>query len=103
MKQLLTLVILLISLTAITVHKYNSNDTIQMIVQLPELKSKDLQKDLESDINDLSGVKFLETSLMSRTMLLNYDSRKVSPNDIENILHKWGCNSSESSFRKLFP
>ena len=103
MKQLFSLIMLFLILAGYIVQKLDSNEIIQMVVALPELNSKELQKNLETDIYNLSGIQFLETSLMSKTMMLNYNSRKVSPNDVENILHKWGCNSSESSFRKIDP
>ena len=73
-----------------------------MVLSIPELNSQDLKKDLESDLANLSGIYFIETSLLSRTMIINYNSRKISPYHVENILNKWGLNTFQSSFRKIY-
>ena len=72
-----------------------------MVVTLPDLDSRQLQKDLEMDIEKLSGIEFVETSLMSKTMVINFDSEKVTPVDIEHILDKWEFSVGASSFQSL--
>ena len=72
-----------------------------MVVTLPGLNSRAIQMDLEADIHNLPGVQFIETSLISQTLILNYDARKLSLVKIEHILHKWGCGPGESSFHNL--
>ena len=101
LKKLLPTIILALLFATYTVINNNPNEITQMVVMLPELNSKDLQRDLETDINNLPGVQFLETSLLSKTIMLNYDSRKVSPSDVENIFLKWGCQSSTYTHRKI--
>ena len=72
-----------------------------MVVTLPGLNSKALQMDLEADIHNLPGVQFIETSLISQTLILNYDAHKLSLEEIDHILHKWGCSQGKSSFHNL--
>ena len=60
-----------------------------------------LQKDLEADIHKLPGIMFIETSLISKTLVLNYDAHKLSLEEVDHILHKWGCGPGESSFHNL--
>ena len=98
MKQLLPAALFTILLTAFTVQKIESNEITQMVVSLPGLDSTALQKDLEADIHNLSGIQFIETSLSSQTMILNYDARKLSLEKFDHILHKWGCIPGETSF-----
>ena len=86
---------------AITLQKLNSKEITQMVVTLPELNSIELQRDLEMDINKLPGIKFIETSLISKTLVLNYDAHKLSLEEVDHILHKWGCSPGESSFHNL--
>ena len=86
---------------AFTVKRFDSPKIIQMVITLPELNSKAIQMDLEADIKNLSGIEFIETSLLSQTMILNYDSRKLSINEFDYILQKWGCRAGESSFQSL--
>ena len=72
-----------------------------MVITVPELNSKALQNDLEADIHKLPGIKFIETSLISKTLILNYDANKLSLDEVDHILHKWGCSPSETSFHNL--
>ena len=101
LKQLLPVILFSILLTAFTVQKYDSSEITQMVVTLPGLNSKALQMDLEADIHNLPGVQFIETSLISQTLILNYDPRKLSLVKIEHILHKWGCSPGESFFQNV--
>jgi len=84
-----------------TVKKLDSKEITQMVVTVPQLNTKELQKDLEADIHKLPGIKFIETSLISKTLVLNYDSHKLSLEEVDHILHKWGCRQGESSFHNL--
>ena len=101
MKQLLPVAIFTILLTAFTVQKLDSKEITQMVVTVPQLNSKELQKDLEADIHKLPGIKFIETSLISKTLVLNYDAHKLSLEEVDHILNKWGCGPGESSFHNL--
>ena len=101
MKQLLPATLFTILLTAFTVQKYNPQELTQMVATLPELNSRALQKDLETDINNLSGVQFIETSLISKTLILNYDPQKLPLEEIDHILHKWGCSQGKTSYHNL--
>ena len=101
MKQLLPITIITILLTAFTVQKLDSKEITQMVLLVPELNSKALQKDLEADFHNLPGIKFIETSLISKTLVLNYDAHKLSLEEVDHILNKWGCGPGESSFHNL--
>ena len=84
-----------------TIGKIDSREITQMVVTLPELNSKELQEDLEKDIYNLSGIQFMETSLISKTLILNYDANKLSLEDFNHIFQKWGCLPGESSFQNI--
>ena len=101
MKQLLLVSIFSILLTAFTVQKYDSDDMTQMVMALPGLNSIEMQRDLEEDFHHLSGIQFIEISLSSNTLKLNYDAHKLSLDEFNHILHKWGFNPGESSFLAL--
>ena len=101
MKKALSIIIFSILLTAFSVQRFDSPEIIQMVVTLPGLDSRELQKDLETDLEKLSGIEFVETSLMSKTMMINYDSQRVSPKDVEYILEKWECSVGSSSFQSV--
>ena len=101
LKQLLLVTIFTILLTAFTVQKLDSKEITQMVVTVPELNSKKLQKDLKSDIHKLPGIKFIEMSLISKTLVINFDAHKLSLDEVDHILHKWGCSPGETSFHNL--
>ncbi len=101
LKQLLPITIFTILLTAFTVQKLDSKEITQMVITVPELNSKALQNDLEKDIHKLPGIKFIETSLISKTLILNYDAHKLSLDEVDHILNKWGCSPGKSSFHNL--
>ena len=102
MKQLLLLIIISILFAAFTVQKNISAELTQLVVTIPELTSSDLQKKLEVDFSNLGGVQFCETSLLTKTLILKYDSKKVSPYEIEYVFRKWGCKPGKFSYQKLF-
>ena len=101
MKHIFSLVLFSILLTAFTVQGFDSFEITQMVITLPDLNSKQLQMDLEADIQNLSGIQFIETSLMSKTLVMNYDAKKTSAKKVDQVLQKWGCESGKSSFRAI--
>ena len=102
MKQLLLLIILSIFFAAFTVQKNISAELTQLVVTIPELTSSDLQKKLEVDFSNLGGVQFCETSLLTKTLILKYDSKKLSSDEIEYVFRKWECKPGKFSYQKLF-
>ena len=90
-----------ILITAFTVNKFDAQELTQMVVTLPELNSQTLLKGLEADINNLSGIQFIDLSLISKTLVINYDTHKTSYVDILHALQKWGCSPDELSFHNL--
>ena len=102
MKQLLLLIIISILFAAFTVQKNISDELTQLVVTIPELTTSDLQKKLEVDFSNLGGVQFCETSLLTKTLILKYDSKKLSSDEIEYVFRKWECKPGKFSYQKLF-
>ena len=102
MKQLFSLFIISILFAAFAVQKNTSAELIQLVVTIPELNSSELQKNLENEFKSLGGVQICETSLMTKTLMMNYDHRKVGQNEIENIFQKWECSPDSYSYQKLY-
>ncbi len=101
MKQLLLLIIFSILFAAFTVQKNISAELTQLVVTIPELTSPHLQKKLEVDFSNLGGVQFCETSLLTKTLILKYDSKKVSLDEIEDVFRKWECSPGKYTYQKL--
>ena len=102
MKQLFLLFIISILFAAFAVQKNTSAELIQLVVTIPELNSSELQKNLEIEFKSLGGVQICETSLLTQTMVLKYNSRKIALTEIENVFRKWECNPREYSYQKLY-
>ena len=102
MKQLFSLFIISILFAAFAVQKNTSAELIQLVVTIPELNSSTLQKNLENEFKSLGGVQICETSLMTKTLMMNFDPRKVKTDDIENVFQKWECNPGRYSYQKLY-
>ena len=102
MKQLFLLFIISILFAAFAVQKNTPVELTQLVVTIPELNSSTLQKNLENEFNSLGGVKICETSLMTKTLMMNFDPRKVKTDDIENVFQKWECNPGSYSYQKLY-
>ena len=102
MKQLFSLFIISILFAAFAVQKNTSAELIQLVVTIPELNSSELQKNLEVEFKSMDGVQICETSLMTKTLMMNYDPRKIRQSKIENVFQKWECNPGIYSYQKLY-
>ena len=102
MKQFLLLITISIVFATFTVKKYSFENISQLVVTIPELTTSDLKEKLELDFNKIVGVSICETSLMTKTLLMKYDGRKVSPDEIHSVFQKWGCNPRDHSYKKLY-
>ena len=102
MKQFLLLITISILFASFTVKKFSSVDFTQLVVTIPELTTTDLKEKLELDFNNLSGVLRCETSIMTKTLIIKYDDRKVSLDAIQSVFQKWGCTPGEYSYQKLY-
>ena len=102
MKHLFSFFIISILFAACAVQKNTPVELTQLVVTIPELNSSELQKNLENEFKSLGGVEICETSLMTKTLMMNYDPRKVRQSKIENVFQKWECNPGSYSYQKLY-
>ena len=102
MKHFLLLIIISILLAVFTVQKNDSVKLTQLVVTIPELTTSNLQKNLEIDLKNIRGVQLCETSLMTKTLMLNYDPRKVKKNEIDYVFKKWECKPDQYSYQKIY-
>ena len=102
MKQFLLLIIISSLFAVFAVQKNNSVQLTQLVVTIPKLTTSELQKNLEIDLNNIRGVRLCETSLMTKTLMLNYDPKKVKQNEIDNVLKKWECKPGQYSYQKIY-
>ena len=79
----------------------SSEDITQAIISIPNLTSVDVQQNIEQEFLSISGVQSCESSLMTNMLTLHYDDRKLSKNEINRILEKWGCYPDSYTFHKF--
>ena len=96
------LIIISILFSTFTLKNFYSIDLTRLVVTIPELTNLDLQKKLEFDFNKITGVLRCETSLMTKTLMMKYDEKKVSTDEIQSVFQKWGCKPSDYSYHKLY-
>ena len=53
------------------------------------------------DFNRMNGVESCETSVMTNTLVLKYDSRNLDLADIKNVLQKWECHADNFSYKNI--
>ena len=59
------------------------------IIMLTAIRERmDIQEKIEQEFESISGVRSCNTSLMTSTMTLQYDDRKLTKQEIEKILEK---------------
>ena len=102
MKQFSLIIIIFILFAAFTVQNNASVKLTQLVVPIPELTSFNLQNNLEIDFKKIPGIHLCQTSIMTKTLLLNYDSRRVKQNDIDHVFKKWECTPGQYSYQKLY-
>ena len=82
------------------VSSHGEFQQIQSIIEEIKIDKNNPLNELE--FKNLGGVKICETSLMTKTLMMNYDPRKVGQNEIENVFQKWECNPGKYSYQKLY-
>ena len=92
---------LLFLLTAEIVSN-NTSPSTQIIINTPSLNSYELAANIQSELSKIKGISYYELSLRSRSILINYDDKKIDENDILAAFNKWGCENYKISYNPIF-
>tara|TARA_B100000945_G_C20214544_1_gene517671 strand:+ start:326 stop:634 length:309 start_codon:yes stop_codon:yes gene_type:complete len=101
MKQFIIFILVSLFLCVFAFNNYSNSNITQLVINLPELSKPLIKEKLEIEFAKLPGVMSFEISLMSNTLLIIYNDRKLDSIKINNIFQKWGCNPIEYSYLKL--
>ena len=101
MKQIYIISILIIFLGLLSFRNSNSIADTQVVVRVDGLKDMKLQEYIERELSRLDGVDYCESSLLTRTVILNINDKLVSQKDLKHALNKWGINADEFHYSKL--
>jgi len=103
LKHLIGLAIIALSALFLISGSTSTQNLTQATISIPNFNSCDLQTKLEKEFCSINSVSLCQSNLLTNTLTLQYDDRKLSKIDIEGILAKWGCYSENISFHKLIP
>ncbi len=98
MKNLFTITITFIFILIFNIALTSTKTNVEVIIQAPELSNRQIVSKVIDEFNRLSGVSHVEAATSTQTMMVIYDSRKLSNKTIESIMSKWDCSNVEISY-----
>ena len=75
--------------------------TTEVTITVPQLNSVKIENHLKNEMNKNNHIDYINSSLMTNTIVLRVNDKQFSKKKIEKILHKWGCQASDFYYRKL--
>ena len=79
----------------------NFPKTTEVTITIPQLQSLEIENHLKNEMNKNKNIDFMNSSLMTNSIVLRVNDKQFSKKNIERILHKWGCQASNFYYRKL--
>jgi len=79
----------------------NLPKTTEVTITIPELQSVEIENHLKNEMNKNKDIDYMDSSLMTNSIVLRVNDKQFSKKNIERILHKWGCQASNFYYRKL--
>ena len=90
-----------IILVSLTINNYNQKNRAEVIINVNNLNSPKIMDSLEKEFNDYSGIKFIDGSLMSNTIVLEVQDNDIQISTLNQLLENWGCTIESISYRIL--
>tara|TARA_Y100001960_G_C14389569_1_gene687938 strand:+ start:114 stop:431 length:318 start_codon:yes stop_codon:yes gene_type:complete len=75
--------------------------TTEVTITIPQLKSVEIENHLKNEMNKNKNIDYMNSSLMTNSIVLRVNEKQFSKKKINKILHKWGCQASDFYYRKL--
>ena len=79
----------------------NQKNKAEVVISVNNLNSPSVISFLEEDFNKQSGIKFIDSSLMSNTIVLEVEDNDIEISTLSNLLENWGCTIESISYRIL--
>ena len=79
----------------------NFPKTTEVTITIPQLQSLEIENHLKNEMNKNKNIDYMNSSLMTNSIVLRVNDKQFSKKKIEKILHKWGCQASDFYYRKL--
>jgi len=90
-----------IILVSLTINNYNQKNRAEVIINVNNLNSPKIMDSLEKEFNDYSGIKFIDGSLMSNTIVLEVEDNDIQISTLNQLLENWGCTIESISYKIL--
>lgn len=101
MKQLTIISIGIFVIGSLSFWNSSTHADTQLVMRVEGLENMKLQQYIERELSRIKGVDYCESSLLTRTIMLNIDDGFVSQKDLIHVLNKWGIKAEEFHYSKL--
>ena len=100
MKQVIAFLLLSFLCAFISTNTSLGSQT-EVVISLDDFSDPQMHKNIKREFSKINGVSLCETSLKTKTVVVQFDQRKFQINDIKNVFNKWECKVKDMSFYNL--
>ena len=100
MKQIFAFLLLSFLCAFISTNTSSGSQT-EVVISLDDFSDPQMHKNIKREFSKINGVSLCETSLKTKTVVVQFDQRKFRINDIKNVFNKWECKVKDMSFYNL--
>ena len=101
MKQVIAFLLLSFLCAFISINTSSRGSQTEAIISLDDFSDPQIHKNIKQEFSKINGVSFCETSLKTKTVVLQFDEQKFQISDIKNVFNKWECKVKDMSFHSL--
>ena len=101
MKQVIVFLLLSFLCAFISTNTSSRESQTEAVISLDDFSDPQIHKNIKQEFSKINGVSFCETSLRTKTVVVQFDEYKFQINDIKNVLNKWECKVKDMSFYPL--
>ena len=100
MKQVIAFLLLSFLCAFISTNTSSGSQT-EAVISLDGFSDPQMHKNIKREFSKINGVSLCETSLKTKTVVVQFDQRIFRINDIKNVFNKWECKVKDMSFYNL--
>ena len=101
MKQVIAFLLLSFLCAFISINTSSRGSQTEAVISLDDFSDPQIHKNIKQEFSKINGVSFCETSLKTKTVMVQFDEHKFQISDIKNVFNKWGCKVKDMSFHSL--
>ena len=101
MKQVIAFLLLSFLCAFISINTSSRGSQTEAVISLDDFSDPQIHKNIKQEFSKINGVSFCETSLKTKTVVVQFDEHKFQISDIKNVFNKWGCKVKDMSFHSL--